>query len=175
MDVSYLCIDAELENLFNRFGKQHPEGSKEVLKVVLKTYLKLVETSRKRGTDPLLSLQDLVERITSGDMYRSTKDKINSLDSMLEAKEDQSSHLEGSALFEEIREIKNTMRKMQWSQGPSGPAQGSSQGSAEGSLSDFNPKDAAKLITIEESSEIKKGANYMEIRKKGKPPKKIVF
>ncbi|MGK5089912.1 hypothetical protein WDW86_20365 [Bdellovibrionota bacterium FG-2] len=173
MDSSYLVIDSELENLFYRFGKQHPEGSKYVLKVVLKTYLKLAESSRKRGSDPLLSLQDLVERVSSGNLHRSTKDKIDNLDSMLESKENQASGLENSSLFEEIRDIKNTIRKLNMNQG-AGTSNAPPRG-PESSLNEFNPTDAAKLITIEESGEPKKGKSYQELRKKGKPAKKIVF
>ncbi len=177
MDTSYLVIDSELESLFQRFGKQHPEGSKYVLKVVLKTYLKLAESSKKRGSDPLLSLQDLVERVASGNLYRSTKDKIDNLDSMLEAKEDHASGLENSSLFEEIREIKNTIRKLSGSQGAGGLApSGSSTRVAEASgLNEFNPSDAAKLITVEESGEPKQGKSYQDLRRRGKPTKKIVF
>ncbi len=165
-DTSYLVIDSELESLFLRLGKQHPEGSKDALKIVLKTYLKLAEGSRRRGVDPILSLQELVERITSGDLYRTTKDKIDHLDTLLEKKEDQVEHLENSAVLEEIREIKNTIRKM------SGTASRATQTSG---LSEFNPSDAAKLITVEQSGEIKKGENYQNLRKKGKPHKKINF
>jgi len=69
MGVSYLVIDSELRALLEQFSWNHPEGSKEVLKLVMKLYLKLVDKSRHKGSDPLLIFQNLVERIVSGKLY----------------------------------------------------------------------------------------------------------
>ena len=87
MDVSYLLLDAEMKSLLEKFSRCHPEGSKDVLKLVLKLYLKLVDKSRRKGSDPLLIFQNLVERIVTGKLYETTQDRIDHMDSLLEERQ----------------------------------------------------------------------------------------
>jgi len=165
MDASFLVIDPELENLFVKFSKHHNEGAKDVLKLLLKSYLKLADNSRKVGADPIFSMQDMVERIVSGDLYRNTKDKIKHLDQMLEQTEGKIQNLEGSPIYGEIQEIKSLLRGLNVA-GPSGHAS---------ALDQFSPSDAAKLLTVDKSAQPKKGQSYKDLRGKGNKNKKIVF
>jgi hypothetical protein len=100
--VSYLVIDPELKTLLEKFSQYHPEGSREVLKIVLKLYLKLVDKSRKKGKDQLLILQNLVERISTGKLYETTQDRIDHMDSLLEEQQDTPGNRGSSSLHNEI-------------------------------------------------------------------------
>lgn len=170
MEVSYLVLDTELESLFKKFGTCHPEGSKDVLKLVLKMYLKLADKSRKKGNDPLLVFQTLAERIASGRLYETVKDKINHLDLILEEKAGTAgvSIADNSPLFDELREIKNNIRALKYAGVAPGGGGGGSQ------LESFRPEDGAKLLTVVENAEPKKPKSYAELRKKGQN-KKIDF
>lgn len=166
MSVSYLVMDAELRTLLGKFSQNHPEGAKEVLKLVLKLYLKLVDKSRRKGSDPLLIFQNLVERIVTGKLYETTQDRIDHLDSLLEERQAVPGDPEHTALHKEISELKGMLRDLQ-STGYAAPYARD--------MKEFSPKDAAKLLDVEKTaSSHKKRKSYRELRKKS-APKKIEF
>ena len=144
MGVYYLVMDDELRTLLDKFSQNHPEGAKEVLKLVLKLYLKLVDKSRRKGSDPLLIFQNLVERIVKGKLYETTQDRIDHLDSLLEERQALTGDLENNVLQKEIHEIKNLLRDLKssgYGGGPYAP-----------DLREFSPKDSAKLLDVDKSS-----------------------
>ncbi len=166
MSVSYLVMDAELRTLLGKFSQNHPEGAKEVLKLVLKLYLKLVDKSRRKGSDPLLIFQNLVERIVTGKLYETTQDRIDHLDSLLEERQAAPGDPEHTALHKEISELKGMLRDVQGT-GYAAPYARD--------MREFSPKDAAKLLDVEKTaSSHKKRKSYRELRKKS-APKKIEF
>ena len=166
MGVYYLVMDAELKSLLEKFSQCHPEGAKEVLKLVMKLYLKLVAKSRRKGSDPLLIFQNLVERIVTGKLYETTQDRIDHLDSLLEERQTAPDDQEYSGLHQEIREIRGMLRDLQ-SKGLAAP-----YGS---DLREFSPKDAAKLLEVDKTTPTqKKRKSYRELRKES-APKEIKF
>jgi len=167
MGMYYLVMDAELKALLEKFSQCHPEGSKEVLKLVLKLYLKLVDKSRRKGGDPLLVFQNLVERIVTGKLYETTQDRIDHLDSLLEERQSGPGDQENTALHKEISEIKSMLRDLQVTGHAAAPfAQ---------ELHALSPKDAAKLLVVDKTTPSqKKRKNYRELRKQ-RTPKKIEF
>jgi hypothetical protein len=167
MGVYYLVMDAELRMLLERFSKCHPEGAKEVLKLVLKLYLKLVDKSRRKGSDPLLIFQNLVERIVKGKLYETTQDRIDHLDSLLEERQAAPGDHENAVLHKEIGEIRGILRDLQSTGYAAAPY-------AHG-MREFSPKDAAKLLDVDKTaSSQKKRKSYRDLRKE-KAPKKIEF
>jgi hypothetical protein len=171
MGIYYLVMDAELKTLLDKFSVCHPEGSKEVFKLVLKLYLKLVDKSRRKGADPLLVFQNLVERIVSGKLYETTQDRIDHLDSLLEDRQEApTSDHDNGALRQEMSEIKGLLRNLQMTGQSAAPA--SSYGH---DLREFSPKDAAKLLVVDKTAPSeKKRQNYRDLRKQ-RTPKKIEF
>jgi hypothetical protein len=166
MGVYYLVMDAELKVLLERFSRCHPEGAKEVLKLVLKLYLKLVDKSRRKGGDPLLVFQNLVERIVTGKLYETTQDRIDHMDSLLEERAEPGDR-GNTALQREIGEIKGMLRGLQRTGYAAAPHAGD--------LTEFSPKDAAKLLDVDKTASIqKKRKSYRELRKES-GPKKIEF
>jgi len=166
MGVYYLVVDEDLKVLLEKFSQCHPEGAKEVLKLVMKLYLKLVDKSRRKGGDPLLIFQNLVERIVTGKLYETTQDRIDHLDSLLEERQaapgDNGSH----SLHQEISEIRGLLRELQ-SKGVTAPFAAD--------LREFSPKDAAKLLDVDKTDTVqKKRKSYRELRKEG-GPKEIKF
>lgn len=167
MGVHYLVVDEELKTLLEKFSQCHPEGAKEVLKLVLKLYLKLVDKSRRKGGDPLLIFQNLVERIVTGKLYETTQDRIDHLDSLLEERQAAPGGHESTALHQEIREIRGILRDLQ-SKGMTATPYG-------GDLREFSPKDAAKLLDVDKTAASqKKRKSYRELRK-ASGPKEIKF
>jgi hypothetical protein len=166
MGVSYLVMDSELRTLLERFSKYHPEGAKEVLKLVLKLYLKLVDKSRRKGSDPLLIFQNLVERIVTGKLYETTQDRIDHLDNLLEGRQVVPGDLENAVLQKEINEIKGILRNLQ------NEGYGVSHAHE---MREFSPKDAAKLLELDKTATSqKKRRSYRELRKES-VPKKVDF
>ena len=166
MGIYYLVVDAELKSLLDKFSQCHPEGSKDVLKLVMKLYLKLVEKSRRKGSDPLLVFQNLVERIVSGKLYETTQDRIDHLDSLLEESHGapEGSGSDNGTLRREMGEIKAMLRGLQ--------VTGQMPGHE---MRDFSPKDAAKLLVVDKTAvSEKKRQNYRELRKQ-RTPKKLEF
>lgn len=167
MGVYYLVLDDELKMLLNQFSQNHPEGAREVLKLVLKLYLKLVDKSRRKGSDPLLIFQNLVERIVTGKLYETTQDRIDHLDSLLEERQAAAGVLENAGLQKEIQEIKSLLREIKGS-GYGGAPHGRD-------LGEFSPKDSAKLLNVDKTdSGQKKRKSYRELRKES-TLKKIEF
>jgi hypothetical protein len=167
MDVSYLVLDADLKALLQKFSKCHPEGTKDVLKLVLKLYLKLVDKSRRKGSDPLLIFQNLVERIVSGKLHETTQDKIDRLDSLLEGRQATPGDHGSAYLHKEIGEIKGMLRSLQTTGYAAAPYARD--------MKEFSPKDAAKLLDVDKTaSSQKKRKSYRDLRKEG-GPKKIDF
>ena len=165
MGVYYLVMDAELKTLLEKFSQYHPEGAKEVLKLVLKLYLKLVDKSRRKGSDPLF--QNLVERIVTGKLYETTQDRIDHMDNLLEERQAVPGDHENGALHREISEIKGLLRELQH--------KGYAAAPYAGDLKEFSPRDAAKLLDVDKTaSSQKKRENYRELRKKS-GPKEIKF
>ena len=164
MGPSLLVLDGETRTLLEKFAKLHPERSKEVFKLVLKTYCKLGDMSVRKGKDPMLVFEDLIERICTGKLYRDVKDKIDYLDSLLENNHQNVTEYKNSAMFDEMREIKAMLRSMELS-GPS---------HARRSVNDATPKDGLQLITVEPDTEPKVRKNYKNVRD-GKTAKKITF
>ena len=167
MGVSYLVMDAELKTLLEKFSQYHPEGSKELLKLVLKLYLKLVDKSRRKGNDPLLIFQNLVERIVTGKLYETTQDRIDHLDSLLEDRQVPTGDHNSAFLQKEISELKGMLRDLQnTSHATALQARG---------MTGFSPKDAAKLLDVDKTDgSEKKRKSYRELRKES-APKKIEF
>lgn len=167
MAVYYLVMDAELRTLLEKFSQYHLEGAKEVLKLVLKLYLKLVDKSRRKGSDPLLIFQNLVERIMTGKLYETTQDRIDHLDSLLEERQAVPGDHENTALNREVSEIKGMLRDLQRT--------GYAAAHYAGDLKQFSPKDAAKLLDVDKTvTGQKKRKSYRELRKQS-GPKKIKF
>jgi hypothetical protein len=166
MGIYYLVVDTELKSLLDKFSQCHPEGSKEVLKLVMKLYLKLVDKSRRKGADPLLVFQNLVERIVSGKLYETTQDRIDHLDSLLEDRQEAPADRDNNALRQEMNEIKGMLRNLQ----VAGPVAAYGH-----DLREFSPKDAAKLLVVDKTAPAeKKRQNYRDLRKQ-RTPKKIEF
>jgi DNA-directed RNA polymerase specialized sigma24 family protein len=166
MGVYYLVVDQDLKALLEKFSQCHPEGAKEVLKLVLKLYLKLVDKSRRKGSDPLLIFQNLVERIVTGKLYETAQDRIDHLDSLLEERQAAPSDNGSPALHQEIREIRSMLRDLQ-QRGVTAPYAGD--------LKEFSPKDAAKLLDLDKTAASqKKRKSYRELRKES-GPKEIKF
>lgn len=167
MEVYYLVMDAELMTLLEKFSRYHPEGAKEVLKLVLKLYLKLVDKSRRKGSDPLLIFQNLVERIVTGKLYETTQDRIDHMDSLLEERQAAPGDHEHTVLHKEISEIKGMLRDLQ--------STGYAAVPYAHDMREFSPKDAAKLLDVDKTaSSQKKRKNYRNLRKES-APKKIKF
>jgi hypothetical protein len=162
MGVYYLVMDAELKTLLEKFSHYHPEGAKEVLKLVLKLYLKLVDKGRRKGGDPLLIFQNLVERIVTGKLYETTQDRIDHLDSLLEERQTVPGDHENTALHREISEVKGMLRDLQRTGYAAAPYAGD--------LKEFSPKDAAKLLDVDKTAAgQKKRKSYRELRKESGP------
>ena len=166
MGASYLVIDPELKVLLEKFSQYHQEGSKDVLKLVLKMYLKLVDKSRRKGRDPFLIFQNMVERIVTGKLYETTQDKIDHLDSLLEERLPAQGASDNARMYKEIDEIKSMLSDFRVS------------GYATPHLRDmkeFSPKDAAKLLDVDtDAVSHKKRQSYRDLRK-AKAPRKIEF
>lgn len=169
----YLIVDQELKGLLEKLAKNHPESSKGVLKLVLKMYLKLVDKSRRKGRDPLITFQNLIETLISGKICETTKEKIEYLDAVLEEKDLRSAIASGSSSYNEssvvndIREIKVLIQEIRSSSFNSNPKQ---------LLDSFSPKSPSELIELTansdgsndsngNSSEPKKRKNFKDIRK----------
>jgi hypothetical protein len=121
-------MDAEMRTLLEKFSQYHPEGAKEILKLVLKLYLKLVDKSRRKGGDPLLIFQNLVERIVTGKLYETTQDRIDHLDSLVEERQAAPDDHEYAALRQEISEIRGMLRDIR----NKGPAEAPNAGDGNG-------------------------------------------
>ena len=166
MDVSYLLLDAELRALLEKFSRCHPEGAKDVLKLVLKLYLKLVDKSRSKGSDPLLIFQNLVERIITGKLYETTQDRIDHMDSLLEERQ-AAAPGDNAALHRQIDEIKAMLRDLQ--------NRGRGAAPYARDIQEFSPKDAARLLDVDKNAtNQKKRKSYRDLRKES-GPKKINF
>jgi hypothetical protein len=165
METSYLLLDAELKTLLEKFSRCHPEAAKDVLKLVLKLYLKLVDKSRQKGNDPLLILQNLVERIVTGKLYETTQDRIDHMDSLLEERQAEAPGDHKNAILQrEISEIKVMLRDFQ--------GMGYATSPYARDIKEFSPKDAAKLLEVDKTaSGQKKRKSYRELRKESKPKK----
>ena len=167
MGVYYLVMDEDLRTLMEKFSRCHPEGAKEVLKLILKLYLKLVDKGRRRGSDSLLIFQNLVERIVTGKLYETTQDRIDHLDSLLEERQAAPGDYGSTALHQEIREIRGMLRDLQ--------SKGLTAAPFTGDLREFSPKDAAKLLDVDKTaSSQKQRKSYRELRKES-APKEIKF
>jgi hypothetical protein len=167
MDVSYLMLDADLKTLLEKFSRCHPEGTKDVLKLVLKLYLKLVDKSRRKGSDPLLVFQNLVERIVTGKLYETTQDRIDYMDSLLEERQAAPGDSKSAILQREVSEIKAMLRDLQNT--------GYAKAPYARDIKEFSPKDAAKLLDVDKTaSSQKKRKSYRDLRKES-GPKKINF
>ncbi|MEI6127420.1 MAG: hypothetical protein WCQ99_12810 [Pseudomonadota bacterium] len=165
MGASYLVIDSELKVLLEKFSQYHQEGSKEVLKLVLKMYLKLVDKSRRKGRDPFLIFQNLVERIVTGKLYETTQDKIDHLDSLLDETQPQGP-TDNARMYKEIDDIKSMLSEFRTSGYAMPPLR---------DMKEFSPKDAAKLLDVDtEAVTQKKRQSYRDLRK-AKAPRKIEF
>jgi len=166
MDVSYLLLDAELRALLEKFSQCHPEGTKDVLKLVLKLYLKLVDKSRRKGSDPLLIFQNLVERIVTGRLYETTQDRIDHMDSLLEERQ-AAAPGDNAMLHKQINELKAMLKDLQNT--------GYAAAQSARDIKEFSPKDAAKLLDLDKTaSSQKKRKSYRDLRKES-GPKKINF
>ena len=164
MGVYYLVVDSELKTLLEKFSQCHPEGAKDVLKLVLKLYLKLVDKSRRKGGDPLLIFQNLVERIVTGKLYETTQDRIDHLDTLLE---DRQAVPDDNGIHQEIREIRSMLKDIQ--------TKGLAAVPFGGDLLEFSPKDAARLLDVDKTApNEKKRKSYRELRKES-GPKEIKF
>ncbi len=166
MEKSLLILDPELKKLLDKFAAHHPEGSKDVLKLVLKLYLKLLDRSKSGGLEPLLVFQELVERVVSGNLYRTTKDKIDHLNILLEKREEQATNFDSPHLYNEIREIKNFIREIKIAK--------TSTAESVTKINETRPKDAAKLIVTDKAKSVESRVNYRNIRKQA-AQKKIKF
>ena len=167
MGAYYLVMDTELMTLLKRFSQYHPEGAKEVLKLVLKLYLKLVDKSRRKGSDPLLVFQNLVERIVTGKLYETTQDRIDHIDSLLEERQAVPGDHDSAFLHKEIMEIKGMLGDLQ--------STGYAAASYAPGMREFSPKDAAKLLDVDKTASSQKTRkSYRELRKQS-APKKIKF
>jgi len=167
MGMYYLVMDAEMKALLEKFTRCHPEGSREVLKLVLRLYLKLVDKSRRKGGDPLLVFQNLVERIVAGKLYETTQDRIDHLDSLLEERQGMAGDQENAFVHKEISEIKSMLRDLQ--------IRGHAAAPSDRALHELSPKDAAKLLVVDKTAPSqKKRKSYRELRKQ-RTPKKIKF
>ena len=94
-----------------------------------------------RGRDPIMVFRNLIERITTGRLYESTKDKIDHLDCLLDGDEKGVS-LEKTPIYDEILELKSIVREMRFSGG----------GGSGVKMREFNPEDAAKLLVIDKNA-----------------------
>lgn len=169
MDQSYLIIDSELKQLLGSLASHHPDNAKSALKLIVKLYLKLLDASKRKGHDPLMVFQDLMERVTSGQIYRTTQDKINALDEILSQNSNSpavGSPLASKEVMAELREVKSMLRELRTSSWSASVATG---GSAQ-----YSPKSAAELVTVEKSSEPKQRKSYRDLRQANKN-KKISF
>jgi DNA-binding transcriptional regulator GbsR (MarR family) len=138
------------------------------LKLVLKLYLKLVDKSRRKGSDPLLIFQNLVERIVTGKLYETTQDRIDHMDSLLEERQAAvpGDH-KNTALHKEINEIKAMLKDLQNTGHAAAPYAHE--------MREFSPKDAARLLDVDKTATSqKKRKNYRDLRKES-GPKKINF
>lgn len=168
---SLLVMDPELRALVDQVAVHHSEGAKQVLKLVLKTYLKLLERAKSKGLDPLNLFQDLVERVSTGQLYRSEKDRLEHLELLLDQKEDRRAAQGSEPLFEEMRQIKNLIREIKVG------AMGC--GTASREVRELKPRDGANLINVEKTGEEttrtpESRANYRDVRSRA-PRKKIKF
>ncbi|MBF0205502.1 MAG: hypothetical protein HQK53_01300 [Oligoflexia bacterium] len=169
----YLVVDQELKDLLGSFVKCHPEASKAVLKLILKMYMKLVQKSKRKGKDPLVAFQNLIETFITGRLYETTRDKIDYLDFLLEERNDKLNGIGESTIIAEIREIKSIIREIR--NLPSSSATTGSIGSAATAaaaassvrnLDNFYPTDAAQLVELQaDSTTTKKRKNFKELRR----------
>ncbi|MBF0492582.1 MAG: hypothetical protein HQM15_07365 [Deltaproteobacteria bacterium] len=165
MNPYLLVMDTELKDLVGQLASYHPEGSKKILKLVLKLYLKLLDKSKRKGRDPILALRDLVEKITESGSD-TAQDKISQLDALMEAKTVSVGNYENTPIFEDIREIKNVLRNLHV-----GGVGGGNTISAP--KQELDPSEAAKLVTLVEAAPVER-KNYKSLRM-GKSQRKIQF
>ena len=148
-----------------KLGRIHPNDSKAVLKTLLKTYLYLQDSSKRKGADPLLVLQDLVERIGKGQLYQTSQDKINHMDSLLEGQQPAAQSAPDEALLKEIKEMKSYLREIKAMRMPA---------AASRTMGNMTPSGTADLLTVEKGVTQKKRKNYRDLRK-GSTNRKITF
>ncbi len=175
MDRSYLVLDPELKELVNDFSESYSSGSKAGLKMVLRNYMKLHEKCRSKGEDTIVIFEDLINKFSAGTLYKSTKDKINHLDSLLatgrrvHAKRgaaQSSGDAHDTEILEAINEVKGLVEALKSS--------GIAIGGGGGRMRNFNPSGAPELVKLNKSMTPKERKNYRDIRTK-KAQKKVKF
>ncbi|MBF0360262.1 MAG: hypothetical protein HQK49_04585 [Oligoflexia bacterium] len=177
----YLVVDQELRDLLGDIVRNHPEASKEVLKLILKMYLKLLDKSKRKGRDPLTTFQNLIETIITGRLYETTRDKMDYLDCLLEERGNLFSGSGSggggggdSSVIKEIRELKSLIRELKGVSAALASGSGSTN-SKDDDLSSYYPKDAIDLVEVPANpAENKTRKNFKELRK-GKSNKVIKF
>jgi ribosome-binding protein aMBF1 (putative translation factor) len=141
----------------------HPDGSHLVFKLLLKSYVKYADWHKKKGRNPIISFEDLVNRET-GEKQDSTDDgRIRYLNEIIEKYEGEK-NLSADELSKEIGELKNLILSI---------AQSNRTHSPQETLKDFKPKDGATLTKVE-GPKPKKRLNYRDVRGKA-GVKKIEF
>ncbi|MBF0299465.1 MAG: hypothetical protein HQK51_12140 [Oligoflexia bacterium] len=166
----YLVVDQELKVLLEKFAKHHPESSKGVLKLIIKMYLKLVDKSKRKGRDPLVTFENLVETLMTGKLCETTRDKIEYLDSILEEKNaiGAASNYVNSSVTDDIKEIKSLIKEIKNSALVAGIGTG-----LRPTMDNFCPKGPSELIELQptgtdgnnNNNEQKKRKNFKDIRK----------
>ncbi|MBF0314614.1 MAG: hypothetical protein HQK50_09675 [Oligoflexia bacterium] len=160
----YLVVDQELKGLLEKVATHHPEASKGVLKLILKMYLKLADKSKRKGKDPLIAFQNLVESVMGEKPCETTREKIEYLDTILEEKDpkNSSSHYSNSSVVEDIKEIKSLIKEIRGF---------SRLGSAQQLVENFRPTGPSELIELQQNNssdhppEPKKKKNFKDIRR----------
>ena len=159
-DYYFLLADKEAKKLFDQFAKIHSDGSDMVLKLLLKFYVKFAKWHKRKGRNPIIAFQDLIEREIQGKPYSTDVERIKYLNEIIEKSEENNS-LPNDELLKEIKTIKNIFSTMELKTGP------------KPSLDDFAPTTGDGLVKVADAKP-KKRKSYRDIRKKGGTAKKIL-
>ncbi len=161
-NMFFLLTDREGKNLFEKFQVLHPDGSEFVLKLLLKFYIKFAGWHKKKGRDPIIAFQDLIEREIKGKPYISDVERIRYLNEIIESDEETVVDApKGGGLTKEINELRSLLSMIK-----------QTKMSSQSKLEDFKPGESAPLEKVK--AEPKKRKNYRDVRGKA-GGKKISF
>lgn len=161
---NFLILDQETTNLLLMLAKIHPYGNKTVLKIILKLYIRLARYCRKKGTDPVEVLGNIVEKQLVQDFEGFQIKRIKWISDLIERSEEPVTGKEAD-ITEDISELKTLVRRLQSSVEVSKTVP---------PLESFRPKGPPKLMPLDQKPSPANRQDYRDLRNK-KRPRKIEF
>lgn len=159
---NFLILDQETTNLLLMLAKIHPYGNKTVLKIILKLYIRLARYCRKKGTDPVEVLGNIVEKQLVQDFEGFQIKRIKWISDLIERAEEPMADGETRNIVDDISELKTLVRRLQSSVEVSRTV---------APLESFRPKGPLKIMPLDQKPSAADRKDYRDLRQKQRPRK----